>query len=156
MNMMKVFRISMTILAYIGMVFIVIGIYWMSETALVNITSSSYSFIDEESHEWSILPAILGWMFSIPGVVLALVAGIIARPRYFWIVLLVIGSFYCVIMITIIITPMLKTHEYDLVFLVLGSLSASLPGIACIIGALIIRWLRRKSEIALMNNSPLE
>lgn len=138
------------IVSYIGIAIIMLGIVMISRTAVSNIVSSTQSFKEPLVHEWTGVPLILGWLISIPGVIFALIGGLVSRPRYFWIISVVIGSVYCISLITALITPSLKMRSYDdltnMNYLIPTFLFLLPPGLLCIVEGIILRWLGKKQR----------
>jgi hypothetical protein len=122
---MKTLKIFMTVIAYLGITLVILGTIMATWTSIYNLKYDS---------EWTGLPglpAFLGILISIPGVLLALIGGLIARPRYIWFILIIVGIVYCIIIV--IATSTLVVH-----------LVTSIPGVICIIEGFIILYLGKK------------
>jgi hypothetical protein len=129
------FREIMIAMAWIGSIWFIIGILAFSNQ-VVNFIKFPISYTPGMIIE----RAAVGWMI-ISGTILALIGGLIARPRYLWPVLGVSGGI-CFIFALVYIS-------YD--YLLTGTFSSFLlymvSGIACVIGGSIIRWLRMKEKV---------
>jgi hypothetical protein len=144
---MNVLKSGMAFLANTGIALIVLGIIGISWTAVSYLQSSAYSWSQPLAHEWDGLPFVMGLLVSIPGLILVLIGGIIARPRYLWPVLVAIGLIFCIIATIATTTPPIKKQDYEIAGLIGRSLLFSFPGILCIIEGIVIFWLRRKRKI---------
>ena len=90
-------KISLTILAYIGLAFVMLGAVQTFEGTMDYLTAPAYVWSSPEGwhyFEWTGLWAISGLVAASFGMLLALIGGLIARPRYLWIGLIAIG-FIC-------------------------------------------------------------
>jgi len=142
---MKALKIAMTVIAWLG-IFITllgfIGMIWVNIDDLSHLQLNSNLIGDNYAQNNFRLWFLIGLYFSIPGVLLASIGGIIARPSYYWPILTAVGTIYCISNTIGIILPVLERN-----FFISESLLVLLPGIVCIIGGLIIRWLRVKQSI---------
>jgi hypothetical protein len=143
---MNALKTGMTFLAYTGIAMIVLGIIGVSWTAASYLQSSAYSWTQPLAHEWDGLPLGLGFLVSIPGLILVLIGGMIARPRYLGPVLVATGLIFCISATIAIATPPIKKQDYELSGVIINSIVISLPGIICIIEGIVILWLRRKRK----------
>jgi hypothetical protein len=89
-------------------------------------------------------------MTAIPGAILALAGGMVARTRNFRVVMISVGAAYCIATIMVITTTYIKRQgtlaESSLGESVLSLFIVIFPGLLCLIGALLVRWLSKKSE----------
>jgi len=144
---MKVLKSMVAVFAYIGLAIVVLGVVGISWTAISYLESSAYSWSIPTVHEWDGIPMIIGVFISIPGLVLALIGGIIARPHNFWPLILAAGAFFCIFIFIAFISRFVKAHDESILILILELFVFSLPGLICIIGGVIIRWLMKKQHL---------
>jgi len=130
----------MTILAWLGIMFFIFGIFGFSQRIFYMIYYP-HMFVPG-----SIAVHITGYAWvGIIGVMLAIIGGLLARSRLLWPVLVVIGTAGSILAIygigyeKVLLGPISILLKYLLIFL--------LPGIACIVAGIIIRWLRRRQNI---------
>jgi len=86
------------------------------------------------SEGWALL-ALFATLPGILGVLLVLIGGFVSKPRYLWIASIIVGalfvsSFYGVAL------------DYGMLSLVLFSS----PGLACIIGGIVMQWLSHRGK----------
>jgi hypothetical protein len=134
-NLKTSLKILMTAVAWLGMFWFMVGIFALGSHVYYSIRFpiiyTPGLIIDGPAFDWVILS----------GAILALIGGLIARPRFLWPVLVISGA-TCSIFALIGIIP-----EH----LLPGGISISITrwalGLFCIIGGVIIRWLRRSQNI---------
>jgi hypothetical protein len=131
---MRTLRIIMTFITWIGIFFIILGIFGIMQNAYYMIKSFLHP-------DWPpiMMPIYWGSLFYVFGVILASIGGFLSRPRYVWPFLVICGAvtfvISCIMEITVIRT-VVRLPLFILVF--------SLLGIICICVGLLIRWLRRR------------
>ena len=118
------------VLAWVGVGFIALGLPWSFSSS---ITWTSTGQLGSGVGYW------LTWVFGIFGTVLVFIGGFVAKPRYLWIGAIVIGlvyisSFYAGI-------PWWAETSKRLA----GLATMLSPGVACIIGGIVMQRLPRRS-----------
>ncbi len=94
----------------------------------------------------------LGFAASLVGVVFALTGGLIAKPRFLWIVLVSVGFVYSISYVIIATFSSFKTLAYqnmgwvDIIWIIIARTIRLVPGIASIIGGMIIRKLEIRNK----------
>jgi hypothetical protein len=147
---LSVLKIISTILAWLGVIILISGIYIVSLTAVPYVMSAIQSFHDPYVNEWTWLGALGGASLGATGIVLTLF-GLFSRPRFLWPVLVILGILICIFAVILVCIPGIKMGDYEIQQLILGSFMSSLPGIFCIVEGLIIRWLRRRQNRKSLN-----
>lgn len=147
----------LTIVAYIGLVFVMLGAILTFRGTMDYLTAPASVWSSPEERwryfEWTGLWAMLGWLAAGLGVLLALIGGLIARPRYLWIGLMAIGLILVLSFGTYVNIPNDKPYYQlgytaeavrNFVSRVPQNLFFMLPGLVCIIEGLVIRKSRIK------------
>lgn len=137
MKILKMFlKVVMTGIAWIGILCIIFSIFGYAQRIY-------YLYNWHTLVPGSVVKHITGYTWvGIIGVILAIFGGLITRPLLFWQVLVACGvasillALYGISMEKIGSQPIFIIFKYISIFL--------LPGAACIIEGLVIRWLRRK------------
>lgn len=146
-------KLFLTILAYLGLVIILLA---SAVSLYVSIPIMTAPEIDRLTlaFEWSGLIYFYGVIISIFGAILALIGSLIARTRYLWISLTVVGSIYILSFLPLQVFEIVRewiypelSHgvSYGDIIILLIILS---PGIACISAGLGIRKPKRSKEQA--------
>jgi hypothetical protein len=147
-------KIVLIVLACIGLALITLG------TVLASFPTFTYITAPEEVwgrpgmyFEWMPMWYFLALLVALPGAILVLIGGLIARPRYLWIGLIVVGLAYCLIFLTGGAYVEFKqraypnlyahSHIYTSTQIVLALLFLS-PGLASIIEGVAIRKPRKR------------
>lgn len=141
-------KIRLTILAYIGLAFVMLGAILTFRGTMDYLTApaSAWSPGSRYYFEWTGMWAILGWVAAGFGMLLALIGGLIARPRYLWIGLMANGLIFVLSSGMYINIPKDKPYQpgyaadavRNFVSTVPQNLFFMLPGLVCIVEGLII------------------
>jgi len=128
----------LTTLAYIGLAFVIVGTTPAFMSTIDILTTPESARVPTGPYdEWTGLLVFLGWVVTSFGALLALIGGLLARPRYLWISLIAIGVI-CGLFFEMYVYQSYYATDIDLI------LEFMLPGVACIIGGLVMRKIERK------------
>jgi hypothetical protein len=141
-------KIFLTILAYAGLAIVMLGT-GLALIDVIYILSAPESAWSPGSwyFEWTGVGMLAGWGVAGFGALLALIGGLIARPRHLWISLIAIGLIYALSVGTYLFLPKGPREgvsQTDYLTGIALILVFTLPGIACIIEGLVIRMTKRK------------
>ncbi len=135
-------------LAGLGLVFAVLATVVMSGHA---IDDFKYVFVRPPIGHFDQFWQHLVWLWCLAGLILASIGGLIGRPRYFWPLFMALGAVYAISSCIV----MLAENRYGSPSrIALMTLWITSPGIVFIIEGLIIRYLRRRSQMVNVNFSP--
>jgi hypothetical protein len=144
-------RIMLLVITLVGIAIIGYGSYLISVSAFTSLTSPIESWSQPYVHEWSGLGLIVGYFITYPGLLLTFIGGLIGRERYIWIAFMIIGLYFCFIVITSLTALEIRQHIYPN-FLgfpgIIITLLFLLPGFACIFEGILITTLRKKARKA--------
>jgi hypothetical protein len=150
-------RIVLISLALIGIVLILSG------TIFAGISAKAYLQAPEEawSHqsgygmyfEWTGMGYLGGFALGLVGAILALIGGLISKPRFMGYPFIIAGLVYCLPLIIGLPYMTYKEHSYPALYpdslnitSLLISLIFLLPGISAIVEGFVVRSVKIKSE----------
>jgi hypothetical protein len=151
-------KIFLTILAWLGLALMIAGTVLESFPTLTYLGAPEETWGQPELYfEWTSVWYILAFIAALPGVILELIGGLIARPRYLWIGLLVVGLAYCLIFLTGMVYTEFKQQAYPELYApspgsaytttqIIFALSFLSPGLVSIIEGIILRVLEKKKR----------
>jgi len=85
------------------------------------------------SEGWGLL-LVFGTLPGILGVLLVLIGGFVSKPRYLWLASIIVGVLF--------VSSFYGLAYYGMLELVLFSS----PGLACIIGGIVVQWLSHRGK----------
>jgi hypothetical protein len=146
---MKILLITITC---IGIALIILGAIFASMSALSYIQAPESAWSQPGTYfEWTGMGFLGGFVIGLFGIILSLIGGLIIKPRFLWVVLIVVGLFYCVPFIIGMFYPPYKEQVYPAIHPNasysdnIGGLVYVLPGFISIIEAIVIHR-REKNE----------
>jgi hypothetical protein len=131
---MRILKTIVAAIAWISIIWFIFGILELSSQVI-----SSIRFPIVYTPGMIIERAAFGWVI-ISGVVLALIAGFIAKPRFMWPVLVVSGT------ICSILALIQFSYEYSIPASFSVFVWYLICGIVCISEGLLLRWFRIKQK----------
>lgn len=143
---MKPVRIGGIVLACFGVAAMALSLYLIILSAISRVSASTESWTLPYIHEWEGLSLLVGLLIALPGALLTLVGGILAKPRFLWIIMIGLGIIYCVSLIIVMVFPLGQdTGGYTIwkfpdIFMPLLFLS---PGLVCLATGVLIRKTKR-------------
>jgi len=124
-------------LAWLGLGFLALGIFFSFVTSIA-ISLDQIAYIGSVVAGYAI-----AWFFAMLGTFLMFLGGFFAKPRYLWIGAISIGILYISSFYELILALSDEEHlSFYLPFLII----ALAPGLACIIGGMIIKQLSNRSK----------
>jgi hypothetical protein len=128
-------KLTMNVIAWLSMFWIIWGIYIFGYHVIDSIRFPTVYY------PGMIIDGPIYGFVILSGVVVALISGLIARPRFFWPVMIIAGT-TCFILALLNMIPL-----YWRFGTITGSILFCMLGLFCVIGGGLIRWLRIRQNI---------
>jgi hypothetical protein len=140
---MRFRNFGMAVITVIGLI---IGIW---ATAIMSIRAHAdfkYLFVRPPMNTFDVFDQPIIWMLCLVGLLIASIGGLIGKPRYFWLLFVVLGVVY---VISSCIVMLAESLWGGIIRITLVTFWIASPGVVFVIEGLAIRHLRKRDELAL-------